>query len=145
MTEPKAEASLGSMWTKLKALLAYEPAIIAWTLNGGLAALLAFVFHLGSMQEAAVTTIATAVTAGYTAYRARPIAYSVVIGAAATIATAGAAFGLHLPPEWIATGTTVLSTVLGQLFRTNLTPSISLRAQRPATQPPAAPSAAPAV
>lgn len=114
------------MWTKLKALLAYEPAVLAWAINGGLAAALVFIFHLDATQAAAVTTITTALAAAFTAIKARPVAVSVLVGAAATVATACAAFGLNLTPQLIATGVAVLSAVLGLVFRQNLTPSIKL-------------------
>lgn len=112
------------MWTKLKALLAYEPAALAWAVNGGLAAVLVFLFHLDGTQAAAVTTITTALAAAFTADKARPVAVSVLVGSAATIAIACAAFGLNLTPQLIATGVAVLSAVLGLVFRQNLTPSI---------------------
>lgn len=114
------------MWTKLKALLACEPAVVAWAVNGGLAAALVFLFHLDGTQAAAVTTITTALAAAFTAVKARPVAVSVLVGAAATIATACAAFGLDLSPQLIATGVAVLSAVLGLVFRQNLTPSVKL-------------------
>jgi len=112
------------VWTRLKALLAYEPAALAWAVNGGLAAALVFLFHLDGTQAAAVTTITTALAAAFTAVKARPVAVSVLVGSAATIATACAAFGLNLTPQVIATGVAVLSAVLGLVFRQNLTPAM---------------------
>lgn len=119
---------LANLKATAAAVLAYYPAALAWVLNGGLAAALGFVFHIDSLQMAAVTTIATVLVSAYTAWKARPVAYSVLIGSLATILTAMGAFGLHLPPQWIATGVTVMSLILGQLFHLNLTPKIRLTA-----------------
>lgn len=111
------------IWQKLRALLAYEPAALAWAVNGGLATVLAFLFHLDPVQVGAVTTITTALSAIYTAVRARPVSVSILTGALATVTTASAAFGLHLSAYMIATGVTVLSAVLGLVFRANVTPT----------------------
>jgi predicted lipid-binding transport protein (Tim44 family) len=120
---------MSTILTRLKALWVYEPAVLAWATNGGVAALAAFVLHLSGTQTAAVTIITTALAAAVTAYQARPVNVSVMVGSLATIATAGAAFGLHLPAQAIATGTAVLSVVLGLVFRANLTPTATVRAQ----------------
>lgn len=119
--------------------MAYEPAVAAWAADGGIAALVAFVFHVNSTEEAAVTTICTALAAIYTAFRARPVSVSVLTGAIATIATAAGAFGLHLPPGEIATGVTALTAILALIFRANLSPKAALK---PAVKPPAAEPAA---
>lgn len=117
-----------TFWQRVKALLAYEPAVVAWAVNGGVATVLAYVVHLSPTAGAAVTTITTALAAAYTAARAKPVAVSAIVGALATIATAGAAFGLHVSPEVIASGVTVLSAVLGLVFRANLTPRAAVPA-----------------
>lgn len=110
------------IWQRLKALLAYEPAALAWAINGGVATVLAFLVHLDQPQIAAVTTITTALSALYTAIRARPVSVSILTGSLAVIATASASFGLHLPPDVIAAGVTALSAILGLVFRANVTP-----------------------
>lgn len=107
----------------LKNLWAFEPAALAWAVNGGLAALLGVALHLGPTPVAAVATVTTALSTVVTAVKARPVNVSVLVGSLATIATACAAFGLHLPAPVIATGTAVLSAVLGLVFRANLTPA----------------------
>ena len=106
----------------------YEPAILAWALSGGLAVLLGNVFHISSTQEAAVTTILTALAAIATAVKARPVEVSVVVGAVATIAVAAAAFGLHLSAAEIGAASAILSGILGLVFRANVSPA----AARPA-------------
>lgn len=108
------------MWQKLKGLVQYEPAVLAWAINGGIAALVAFVFHVTPDQTAAVTVITTALSAVYTAIMARPVSVSILTGSVATIATASAAFGLHLGTDVIATIVAVLSSVLSLYFRQNL-------------------------
>ena len=111
------------MLQKLKGLLAYEPAALAWAVNGGIAIILSYLVHLTPTQLAAVTTITMALSTIYTAARARPVSVSILVGGLATIAVASAAFGLHLTADQIGTGVTVLSAVLGLLFRNSLTPA----------------------
>lgn len=111
------------MWQRLKDLLAYEPAALAWVINGGLATILSYLVHLSPVQLAAVTTITMALSTVYTAARSKPVAVSVLVGGLATVATASAAFGLHLSADEIGTGVTVLSALLGLVFRANLTPN----------------------
>lgn len=120
---------MSTLVASLKKLWAYEPAVLAWAVNGGLAALLGFAFHLSPGALAAVTTAATGASTVITAVQARPVNVSVLVGSLATIATACAAFGLHLPSAAIATGATMLSAVLALVFRANLTPSATLRVQ----------------
>ena len=122
-----------NLLTKLRELLAYEPAVVAWAVNGGVATVLAFLLNLDGTQTATVTTITTALTAIVTAVQARPVAVSVVTGALATVAQAVAAFGLNLPPTVIGAITAVASAVLGLLFRQNLTPAVTLRGGPPAS------------
>jgi len=117
--------------------LAYEPAVIAWALNGGIASLLAFVFGFTRTQEAAAATIVTALAAIYTAVRARPAKVPVIVGAVSAIAVAAGAFGLHLPANVTATGVTVLSAVLALIFRQNLTPAAAVKPAAAAEKAPA--------
>lgn len=111
------------MLQKLKGLLAYEPAALAWAVNGGIATLLAYVVHLSPGQLAAVTTITMALSTIYTATRAKPPSVSLLLGGLSTIAVAAGAFGLHLTADQISTGVTVLSAILGLAFRASLTPT----------------------
>jgi hypothetical protein len=123
--------------TSIRNWLRYEPAILAWLANGGVAALAAFVLHFTHTQEAATVTVLTALAAIFTAIQARPVNVSVLTGALTVIATAAAAFGLHLPPAEIASGVSIVSTVLALMFRANLTPKAALHSVN------AAPAAAP--
>lgn len=111
----------------LRRLLAYEPAVLAWAANGGLAVILAWAMHLSTVQMGAITTIATALAAGLTAAQTRPVAVPALTGALATIVTALAAFGLHLPPTVIGAGVGLVSTILGLVFRANVTPLAATR------------------
>lgn len=115
-----------NLWMKFKDLLAYEPAVVAWAVNGGVATVLAFLLNLSAPQMAAVTVVTTALAALVTAIKARPVSVSIVTGALATIAQAAAVFGLHLPPTVIGAITAVASAVLGLMFRQNLTPAVKL-------------------
>jgi len=111
----------------IEKLWRYEPAILAWALNGGLAVLLGNVFHISSTQEAAVTTVLTAVTVIFTAVTTKPVEVSVLVGGVSTIAVAAAAFGLHLSAAEIGAGAAILSGVLGLVFRANVSPSAGVR------------------
>lgn len=112
----------------LKRYAAMEPAILAWAVNGGLALVLAFIFHISGKQEAAVTTIATALATAYTAWKAGPSGVPVLIGALATGVTAAGAFGFHPSAQVLATVTAVASAVLPLVFRVNLTPKAATTA-----------------
>ncbi len=100
----------------------YEPAVAAWAASGGLAAVAVFAFHATPVQTAAVVTVASALATVYTAWRAVPPAVPLIAGAVATIATASAAFGLHLTSQEIEAGTTVLSGLLALMLRANISP-----------------------
>jgi hypothetical protein len=115
----------------LTGLLKYEPVLLAWVLNGGLAVLLGTVVHVSTTQEAAVTTIATGLVAIYTWFATKDKAVSVLVGFISTVAVAGSAFGLHLSSAEIGAGAAILSGILALVFRQNATPA----AARPAAQP----------
>lgn len=117
-----------------------DPAVFAWFLNGGAALLAAYAFGLGSTGEAALATIITALSAIWTALKARPAGVAVAVGALATILTAAGTFGLHLSPHASAMVTTVASIVLSLLFRANLTPVATLKAQAKAVAERTAPA-----
>lgn len=101
----------------------YEPAILSWALSGGLAVLLGNVFHISSTQQASVTTILAALAAIVTALKTKEKEVSVIVGAVVTIATAAAAFGLHLSSSEMGAGAAILSGILALVFRANLTPA----------------------
>lgn len=119
---------MSALISRLRSLLAYEPAAISWALNGGVALVCAYAFGLSSTQEAAVTTIVTALAAIWTGARARPVAVPAIVGALTTAVTAAAAFGLHVSPDVMALGSSAVSAALALLFRQNLTPVATLRA-----------------
>lgn len=121
---------LRDLWARVRYLFAYEPAVVAWALNGGVAVLAAWAFHLTSTQEAAVTTIVTAAAAIYTATTTRPADVPTIIGALVTVVTAAAAFGFHPPAQWIAIGTAVASIMLPLALRVNLTPLAAIKANQ---------------
>lgn len=106
----------------VKELLAQEPVLISWLLNGGLAVLAAFTFHFSHTQEAAAATIIAALVSIFTALRTAPVNVSLVTGAFATGLTALAAFGFHLAPHTIAVVVGVLSFLLAHLHRAAVSP-----------------------
>jgi hypothetical protein len=114
---------VASLLLRLKALAAYEPALLAWATSGGLAVACAFLFHLTRTQEAAVTVIATALAAVYVAARTRPVAVPVITGALVTAVAAAGAFGLHLTAGQTGAGEAAVSGLLALLLRSNVTPA----------------------
>jgi hypothetical protein len=107
----------------IKDLLKSEPALVSWAVNGGIAALCAFILHFGATKEAAVATIVTGLSALVTAYATRPVNVSVVSGAITTLATAVAAFGLHIAPGTTAFLVTLVSALTGLLVRGHVSPA----------------------
>jgi hypothetical protein len=103
-------------------LLRYEPAVFAWAASGGLALLLAFVFHFTRTQEAAAATIVTALASAYTAWKAGPSQVPFILGLLATAITAAGAFGFHPSAHVLAMATSIASVLLPLVFRPNLTP-----------------------
>jgi hypothetical protein len=82
-------------------------------------------------QENAALTILTALASAYSAIRTRPLRVPVLAGAAATVATAPAAFGLHVSPTWIGAEMPVVSLVAGLLLRMHVSPKLKgIPAQR---------------
>lgn len=128
------------MFNYLRNLLRYEPAVIAWAANGGLALVLAYAFHITRTQEAAVTTITTALASVFTAWKAGPSNAPVILGALTTAVTAAGAFGFHPSAQLLATLAAAGSAVLPWIMRANLTPKAT-----PAVPPHEPEHAAPAV
>jgi hypothetical protein len=125
--------------TYLRSLLKYEPAVLAWALNGGFALVVVFLLHFTKTEEAAAATIVTALAAAYTAIKARPsiepvsAIVPVVTGALATAVTAAAAFGFHPSAEVTAAVVAVVSAVLRLVLRLNITPVATLKRMQQAT------------
>jgi hypothetical protein len=109
----------------LRSLLAEEPAVVAWSINGGLAMLIAYAFHWNHTWQAAAATIITALATGMSALLAKPRHIQVVLGALTTILTAAATFGYHMTAHTEAIVLSVASVVLAFLFRQNLSPVAS--------------------
>lgn len=106
----------------MSGLLKYEPVLLAWVLNGGLAVLLGNVIGISSTQEAAVTTIATALAGIYAWARTTPHVVSGLVSLITTVAVAASAFGLHLSSAEIGAGAAILSGILALVFRQNVSP-----------------------
>jgi hypothetical protein len=104
-------------------IFGYEPAVIVYAVNAGVALLVAYGLHLTQGQVSAVTVLATAAVAVITAWATRPIQVSAITGAVATALAAVAAFGLDLSADQIGATVTALSIVLALLLRQNVTPA----------------------
>lgn len=104
----------------------FEPVIVAWTLNGGLAVLLGNVVHISHTQEAAVTTIVTGLVALYTAFKTDNVTVSGFTGVLTTIAVAATAFGLHLSSQEIGAGVAIIGGIVGLLLRSSVSPAATV-------------------
>lgn len=111
-------------------IFGYEPAVLVYAVNAGVALLVSFGLHLSHDQVAAITTIATAVLTIATAVITRPIVVSTVTAAVGSLLTAAAAFGLHLTSDQIGATVTALSIVLALLLRQNVSPAPALVRRR---------------
>lgn len=107
-----------------------DSALIFYGAQAALAAIVAFGISPGPGWTAAVVTVTSGLITIATAFAARPVRIPVITGAAATIATASAAFGLHLSGQQTGAAVPVLSVVLALLLREHVRPA-----------PPAAPKA----
>jgi hypothetical protein len=120
-----------SIWTDVKSFFAniepdfvrYEPVIVAWAVNGGLAVLLGNVVGISHTQEAAVTTIMTGLVAIYTAVKTDNFTVTGFTGALTTIAVAATAFGLHLSAQEISAGVAIISGIIGLILRGSVSPA----------------------
>lgn len=104
-------------------ILKYEPVVLAWVLSGGLAVLLGNLIHISSTQEAAVTTICTALAGIYGWWKTTPHAVGGLVAFISTIAVAASAFGLHLSSAEIGAGAAILSGILALLLRQHVSPT----------------------
>jgi hypothetical protein len=116
------------MLKKLWNVLLTEPSVLVYAASALVTAWVAFGFRASPGQTAAVATIAAALVTIITAFMARPVSVPVITGAVATIATAAAAFGLHLSAAEIGAGVPVLSLVLSLVLRQAVTPLVTVRA-----------------
>lgn len=107
--------------TRLYDWLSEEPAVTAWFVNGGLAALLAKL-GLNHTKEAAAVVVLTGLAALYMAFMAKPPMVAVIVGAITTIADALAAFGYHATASQIATAQAIAAAILMMLVRHTFTP-----------------------
>lgn len=104
-------------------IFGFEPAVILYSLNAGVALLVSFGLPLSGDQVAAVTVIATAILTIWTAIVTRPVAVSAITGALATALAAVGAFGLELSDEQQGSLVTAVSVVLALLLRSNVSPA----------------------
>lgn len=110
----------------LSGLLKYEPVLLGWVLSGGLAVLLGNVVGISTTQEAAVTTIATALVGIFTWLKTTPHAVGGLVAFVSTIAVAAGSFGLHLSSAEIGAGAAILSGILALVLRQNVSPAVAV-------------------
>lgn len=104
-------------------IFGYEPAVIAYAFNAGVALLVAFGLGMSQVQVSAISVSVTGVLALVVAVMTRPIVVSSITGAAATVMAAVAAFGLEFTAEQIGATVTAMSIALALLLRPNVSPA----------------------
>jgi hypothetical protein len=104
-------------------IFGYEPAVILYSINAGVALLVAYGLPLSQGQVAAISTIATALLTVVTAAMTRPVPVSALTAAVGTGLAAAAAFGLNLSADQIGTTVAALSIVLALVLRANVSPA----------------------
>jgi hypothetical protein len=92
--------------------VALNPVAIAWAAQMAVTLLAGFGLNMSRAQDGAVTTIATALVAVVTACSARPWYIPAITGAAASVLTACAAWGLRWSPEQVSAAAGALGVVL---------------------------------
>lgn len=103
-------------------IFGYEPAVWLYSINAGVALLVAYGLPLSQGQVAAISTIATALLTVVTAVMTRPVPVSALTAAVGTGLAAAAAFGLNLSADQIGTTVAALSIVLALVLRANVSP-----------------------
>ena len=110
-----------------RALLAREPAALAFGLSAALIPVLTLLLHWDSAQTAAASAILAALSTIIAAVKARPVSVPTFISGAVAIAEALAVFHVKIPAADLAMFTSAVSAILGALLRASLTPVASLR------------------
>jgi len=122
-TAARAVVRSEPVMTSAVTLAAVAPAAVPALRHAGL--------HLTATEASAALTILTALASAYAAIRTRPVRVPVLTGAAATIATAVAAFGLHIPASWIGAETPLVALLAGLLLRVHVSPKSAARPVAP--------------
>lgn len=104
-------------------IFGYEPAVILYAVNAGVALLVAYGLDLTTGQVEAISVITTAILAAAVALMTRPVVVSTVTGALATVMAAVAAFGLEFNGEQIGATVGALSLAMMLLLRPNVSPA----------------------
>jgi hypothetical protein len=125
---------VSNIWTDVKSFFTniepdfvrYEPVIVAWAVNGGLAVLLGNVVGISHTQEAAVTTIVTGLVAVFTMIKTDNFTVTGFTGVLSTVLVAAAAFGLHLSSQEIGVAVAVIAGIFGLVLRQNVSPAATV-------------------
>lgn len=123
--------------TAASANSAVAAAVVWWVHHLGL--------HLTVTQQSAILTIVTALAGMAAAAVTRPVRVTAFVTALSTAAVAAGAFGLKLPPYWIAGELPAASLLVGALLRLHVSPASLLADAEAALAPrPPVPASAPA-
>jgi hypothetical protein len=108
-------------------LIKLNPAAILFAVNALLTMAVQWGANLTADQTGAITAIVTAVITIIAAATTRPVGLQLIAGAVTSIATAWAAFGLHLTVTQISSGVVVLSIVLAGILHLAHVPATAFR------------------
>ena len=112
-----------SIWQRIKALLASEPAMLAALGQAAVAAIALLGFHLTAGQTGALSAAAAAVAAAITGLRARPVKPALLTGALTALGAVMIAFGVpHVTSGLVATASTFLAAIMSTVLRSHVTP-----------------------
>lgn len=111
--------------TRLRVSLTTQPAPWFVTALGTVAALVVSFAHLNITQSAMAFSLATAIGTVITAYLTRPVAVSVISGAATVILGDFALFGLHLNTDQVSALVGVLTFALGAFLHLANIPAVA--------------------
>ena len=104
-------------------IFGYEPAVILYALNAGVALLVSFGLPLDQEQTVAITVIATALFTIWAAVITRPVVVSTITAAAASLLAAVGAFGFELSGDQQGAAVAALSAFLALMLRPNVSPA----------------------
>lgn len=104
---------MNAMSARVRTSLVTQPAPWFVTALGTVAALVVSFSHMGASSSALVFSLATALGTVITAFMTRPVAVSVISGAAAVILGDFALFGLHLNSDETGAVVALVSFALG--------------------------------
>jgi hypothetical protein len=113
----------------VKDVVANEPVLTSYLINGGAAAVFAYLLHWSATKEAALATVVTGLAGLYTLIRTTPPHVSGFAGIISTMVVASASFGLHISPKGTALLVLAITALVPMLVRVHVSPVASAAKQ----------------